>query len=168
MAAAINNPAFERLLKMPKDTRTPQEILAHITSSRVTLTSAIYGLSEAEMTTQQPVGKWSVKDVMAHLGRWEEVCLDVLQAHLRGEKNTENYTDYLAYNDKWEAELQAYSLQEAIELFESAHYRLFGFLSTLTPERWNSHVRAWVKGSTWHHFEEHSEQIRAWRASRPQ
>jgi hypothetical protein len=153
---------------MPKDTRIPQEILAHITSSRVALTSAIYGLSEAEMTTQQPVGKWSVKDVMAHLGRWEEVCLDVLQAHLRGEKNTENYTDYLAYNDKWEAELQAYSLQEAIGLFESAHYHLFGFLSALAPERWNSHVRAWVQGSTWHHFEEHAEQIRAWRASRSQ
>jgi len=114
------------------------------------------------------VGKWSVKDVMAHLGRWEEVCLDVLQAHLRGEKTSENYTDYLAYNDKWEAELQAYSLQEAIEHFETAHYHLFGFLSTLAPEGWNGYVRTWVQGSTWHHFEEHAEQIRAWRASRPQ
>ena len=72
---------------MPKDTRTPQEILAHITSSRVALTSAIYGLSEVDLITQHPVGKWSVKDVMAHLGRWEEVCLDVLQAQLRGEKS---------------------------------------------------------------------------------
>ncbi|MFL5592639.1 MAG: hypothetical protein ACJ8DI_34005, partial [Ktedonobacteraceae bacterium] len=61
---------------MPKDTRTPREILAHITSSRVALTSAIYGLSEADLITKHPVGKWSVKDVMAHLGRWEEVCLD--------------------------------------------------------------------------------------------
>ncbi len=153
---------------MPKDTRTPQEILAHITSSRVALTSTIYGLSEADLISQHPVGKWSVKDLMAHLGRWEEVCLDVLQAHLRGEKTSENYTDYLAYNDKWEAELQAYSLQEAIEHFETAHYHLFGFLSTLAPEGWNGYVRTWVQGSTWHHFEEHAEQIRAWRASRPQ
>src|SRR2546421_12976771 len=104
--AALNNPTLERSLKMPKDTRTPQEILDHITSSRVALTSAIYGMSEAEMTTQQPVGKWSVKDVIAHLGRREEICLSVLQAHLRGEKTSENYTDCLPYNDKWETELQ--------------------------------------------------------------
>src|SRR5438874_9687280 len=152
---------------MPRDTREPQEILAHIISSRVALTSAIYGLSEADLITQHPVGKWSVKDVMAHIGRWEEVCLDVLQPHLRGEQITENYgSDFLAYNDKWEAELQAYSLQEAIEHFETAHYRLFGFLSALAPEQWNGYIRAWVRGSIWHHFEEHAEQIRAWRASR--
>lgn len=151
---------------MPKDTRAPEEILAHITSSRVALTSSIYGLSKDDLVSQHPVGKWSVKDVMAHIGRWEEICLDLLQAHIRGEKTTENYDDYLSFNDKWEAELQAYSLQEAIEHFETAHYRLFGFLCTLPPEKWRGYMRAWVQGSTWHHFEEHAEQIRAWRASR--
>lgn len=150
---------------MPKDTREPKEILVHITASRVALTSAIYGLSEADLTTQHPVGKWSVKDVMAHIGRWEDVCFNVLDAHLRGEKAAEEYSNFLAYNDKWEAELQALSLQEAIALFETTHYRLFGFLSAIAQEQWNGYVRAWVQGSTWHHFEEHSEQIRVWRAS---
>ncbi len=151
---------------MPKDTREPQEILAHVTASRVALTSAIYRLSEAELTTKGAVGDWSVKDVMAHIGRWEEICFDELQKHLHGEQSTEDYRDALAYNDRWEAELQALSLQETIERFETAHYRLFGLLSSLTPEQWNGYVRAWVPGSTWHHFEEHSEQIRAWRAGR--
>src|SRR5438105_8423916 len=122
---------------MPKDTRTPQEILAHITSSRVALTSAIYGLSEANLITQHPVGRWSVKDVMAHLGRWEEICLEELQKHLRGEHSTQDYRDALPYNDQWESELQALTLQESIEKFETAHYRLFGLLSALTPEQWN-------------------------------
>jgi hypothetical protein len=149
---------------MPKDTREPQDILAHITASRVALTSAIYGLSEAELTSEGAVGNWSVKDVMAHVGRWEEICFDELQKHLRGERSTEDYRDALAYNDRWEAELQALSLQQAIELFETAHYRVFGLLSSLGPEQWNGYVRAWVSGSTWHHFEEHGEQIRAWHA----
>ena len=60
---------------MPKDTRDPQEILAQVITSRVALTSAIYGLSEDALTTQGAVGYWSVKDVMAHLGRWEESVL---------------------------------------------------------------------------------------------
>jgi hypothetical protein len=151
---------------MPKDTREPQEILAHVIASRVALTSAIYGLSKNELTTKGAVGDWSVKDVMAHVGRWEEICFDELQKHLRGEQSTEDYRDALAYNDRWEAELQGLSLLETIEYFETAHYRLFGLLSSLTPEQWNGYVRAWVRGSTWHHFEEHGEQIRAWRAGR--
>lgn len=151
---------------MPKDTREPQEILAHVTASRVALTSSIYGLSEAGLTMEGAVGRWSVKDVMAHLGRWEVICFEELQKYLRGEQSTEDYRDPLPYNDKWEMELQALTLQQAIELFETAHYRLFGLLSSLKPEQWNGYVRAWVRGSTLHHFEEHGEQIRAWRAGR--
>ncbi len=151
---------------MPRDTREPKEILAHITTSRVALTLAIYGLSEADLTTGGVTGRWSVKELMAHLGRWESVCFEVLQVHLRGEDPPESYRDPLSYNDKWEEELHKLSLQESIELFETAHYRLFGLLSSLTPEQWNGYVRAWVTGSTWHHFEEHSGQIRVWRAER--
>jgi hypothetical protein len=151
---------------MPRDSREPQEILAHVTAARVALVTSIYGLSESELDMKGAVGDWSVKDVMAHIGRWEEICFDEMQKHLRGEQSTEDYRDALAYNDKWEAELQALSLQEVIERFETAHYRLFGLLSSLTPEQWDGLVRAWVRGSTWHHFEEHGEQIRAWRAGR--
>ena len=95
---------------MPKDTREPQEILAHVISSRVALTSAIYGLSETDLAKAGAVGHWSVKDIMAHLGRWEEVCFDELQIHLRGDRSNADYRDALAYNEKWEPELQALSL----------------------------------------------------------
>ena len=151
---------------MPKDTREPQEIMAHVITSRVELSSTIYGLSEIELTVKGAVGEWSVKDVKAHIGRWEEICFEQLQKHLGGEPSVEDYRDALAYNDMWEAELQSLTLLEAIALFETSHYRLFGLISSLRPEQWNGYVRAWVRGSTWHHFEEHGEQIRAWRASR--
>jgi len=151
---------------MPKDTREPREILAQVTTARVALTCVIYGLSEADLTAKGAVGSWSVKDVMAHVGRWEEVCVDELQMHLRGERSTKDYRDALPYNDEWETELQGLSLQQSIEKFETAHYRVFGLLSALTPEQWDGYVRAWVRGSTWHHFEEHAEQIRAWRGGR--
>ena len=148
---------------MPKDTREPHEILAHIISARVALTSAIFGLSEEQLTIPGPVGKWSVKDAMAHIGHWEEVCLEELRIHLRGERSGKDYRDAVALNDEWEAGLQALSLQESITLFETAHYNLFALLAALRPDQWNGYVRAWVQGSTWHHFEEHGEQIREWR-----
>jgi DinB superfamily len=148
---------------MAKDTRGPQEILAHIISARVALTSALFGLSEDRLMAPGAVGNWSVKDVMAHIGYWEEVCLEELRIHLRGESSGKDYRDAVALNDEWEARLQALSLQESIQLFEMAHYQLFGLLASLQTEQWNGYVRAWVRGATWHHFEEHSEQIRAWR-----
>lgn len=148
---------------MPKDTREPGEILIHVISSRVALTSTMFGLSEEQLTTPGPVGKWSVKDVMAHIGHWEEVCLEELRIHLRGERSGKDYRDAVALNDEWEAGLQALSLQESITLFETAHYQLFALLASLRPDQWNGYVRAWVQGATWHHFEEHAEQIRAWR-----
>ena len=73
---------------MAKDTREPQEILAHIISARVALTSAIFGLSEDELTREGPVGKWSVKDVMAHIGHWEQVCLEEFEARYCPESRT--------------------------------------------------------------------------------
>src|SRR6266567_3969803 len=151
---------------MPRDTREPQEILEHVTKARVALTCVIYGLSETDLAAKGAVGTWSVKDVMAHLGRWEEVCFDELQMHLRGEQSTKDYRDALPYNDEWEAELQGLSLQESIEKFETAHYRLFGLLSALVPEQWDGYVRAWVRGSTGKNFEEHVDLLRAGRARR--
>ena len=66
---------------MAKDTRDPQEILAHMISARVALTSAIFGLSEDRLIAPGAVGNWSVKDVMAHVGHWEGVCLEELRIH---------------------------------------------------------------------------------------
>jgi hypothetical protein len=114
---------------MPRDTREPQEILAYITASRVALTSAIYGLSEVELTTKGAVGRWSVKDVMAHLGRWEEICFDELQKHLRGEQSTEDYRDPLPYNDKWRRSCKRFHCQKLLNSLKqltivcSAYYR---------------------------------------------
>lgn len=152
---------------MPKDTRPPQEILEHIIASRVALTSVIYGLSVEQLTASGAVGRWSVKDLLAHMGRWEEVCLSELQKHVRGEEPGGNYRDALVYNDQWEAELQELSLLESVGLFETAHARLMLFLAALNEAQWNGYVRAWVSGSTWHHFEEHGAEIRLWREQQP-
>lgn len=151
---------------MPKDTRSPQEILDHIIQARVALTSAIYGLSTDELMAVGVVGHWSVKDVMAHVGRWESVCYEVLQNHLKGIETKEDYRDADTFNARWEAELRALSLPETIVLFETSHHRLLALLASLQPEQWNGYVRAWTTGSTWHHFEEHAGQIRTWRQRR--
>jgi len=144
------------------DRRKPQEILDHITSSHATLESLIYSLDEHQQTKPGAIGKWTVKEVMAHIGHWEEIGYEVLYDFVHnGKKPTEDYTQFLEYNDKWEPELQAHALEESIHLFESGHARLFGFLSSLKDDQWSGYVRAWVPGLTYDHFDEHIKELRA-------
>ncbi|HEY1348499.1 MAG TPA: DinB family protein [Ktedonobacteraceae bacterium] len=148
---------------MAKDTRPPRDILTHVIDARVALVSVMYGLSDAQLSATGAVGRWSVKNLLAHMGKWEEVCLGELQKHVRGQEPGGSYRDSLWYNDQWEGELQALSLLESIAFFETAHARLLLFLGGLADEQWDGYVRAWVGGATWHHFEEHGAEIRAWR-----
>src|SRR5712691_1772654 len=85
------------------DRRKPQEILDQITSSHATLESLIYSLDEHQQTKPGAIGKWTVKEVMAHIGHWEEIGYEVLYDFVHnGKKPTEDYTQFLEYNDKWE------------------------------------------------------------------
>jgi len=144
------------------DRRKPQEILDQIVHARTALEELIYGMDEARQIKADAVGKWTVKDVMAHIGRWEEVCYEIVYDYVHNSKKpTEDYSQFLAYNDKWEPEFQAMSLQESIHLFESAHARLFGLLSSLREDQWGGYVGAWVPGSTFEHFEEHVKDLQA-------
>lgn len=151
---------------MPNDTREPAEIMEHVIRSRVNLTAAIYGLSQEQLLTPGVVGRWTIKEVMAHIGRWEAICLHTLRDHIEGKPGGFlEHRDILAYNDQWEAELSKMTLLSSIMLFEQAHYQLFGFLAALQQEQWDSYVKGWVVGSCWQHFEEHTAQIFTWRVA---
>jgi len=58
------------------------------------------------------------------------------------------------------------TLRQAIDLFESAHARLFALLCVLQEEQWDRFVRNWVNVCTWEHFDTHTEEIRTWKKLR--
>lgn len=60
-------------------------ILSRIETERQRLEKNLAGLSEEQMTTAGVIGKWSVKDIMAHLVDWEQRFLAWYEAGLRGE-----------------------------------------------------------------------------------
>jgi len=67
---------------MSRENHKPRAILERITKARVALVSEIYGLSEEELGDSSAMGTWSIKESMAHLGRWEEICCEGIQGHL--------------------------------------------------------------------------------------
>lgn len=51
----------------------------------------------------------------------------------------------------------------SIAFFETSHARLLLFPGELAAGKWDGYMRAWGRGSAWHHFEEHGARIRTWR-----
>ncbi len=78
-------------------------------------------LSETQLCTATLAGQWSIKDILAHIAVWEQLCARWLEEFLSGqtpqpsERLDDNSNDriYLANHDR--------SLQEVQELFHHAH-----------------------------------------------
>jgi hypothetical protein len=66
--------------------KTKEAIIERLHTERRRLEQKLAGLSPEEMTQPGVVGDWSVKDVLAHLADWEQMCLGWCAACDRGEK----------------------------------------------------------------------------------
>jgi hypothetical protein len=122
--------------------------------------ATIASMSEKEMASPGRVGEWSAKDLLAHLGRWNDAAVTIIDDRLAGRPLGETYDDYEAWNARWAEEDRALTLQEARTRCESAHRRLRGLIAELAADRWDKVVRSWVRGSGVEHLEEHLADLR--------
>ncbi len=148
---------------------TKDELIASIRRDRATLDALVASLDEAQMTTPALDGGWSVKDVLAHISAWEELCASWLDAAGRGEtpdrpevRNVDetNARVYAAAKDtplalvlarsrtSYEAMLRAV---EALSDADLADEQRFGW-------------PAWqmASGNSDEHYREHAAQIARW------
>ncbi|MBI2976145.1 MAG: ClbS/DfsB family four-helix bundle protein, partial [Chloroflexi bacterium] len=68
------------------------EILTALQSSRAAMLQALDGLSDSDRQQPGAVDQWSVKDVLAHLVRWEVELVTLLAQARQGKKPT--YADF--------------------------------------------------------------------------
>jgi uncharacterized protein (TIGR03083 family) len=54
---------------------TKDEVLAHMRRERATLDALVASLSEAQLVEPELEAGWSVKDVLAHIAAWEQLCV---------------------------------------------------------------------------------------------
>lgn len=143
--------------------REPSEILERIETTYAQLLNELQSLSDEELLTRGVTGKWSGKDVMAHVARWEDTAAEAIELHLRGERIEGNYRDIEAWNARWAEQDRDVRLDRIKQRFEESHRRLMDLLHRLSAEQWDRYIQAWVNGATWHHYEEHAEWIHEWR-----
>ena len=131
---------------------------------------AIQGLNEEHMT-EVWLGIWSVRDIIAHISGWQRELAPALERLARGERPIPegvNYDDVDSWNARFAAAKRETAVADVLLDLDRSHERFMQAAAQVPEERYVAGKTAWkiVDLNTAHHYREHGEQIRAWRATR--
>jgi uncharacterized damage-inducible protein DinB len=153
---------------------TREEVRESLARGRGKLLAALDGLSEEEMVRPGAVGRWSVRDVLAHILAWEDEAatrLDLLAAE-RPQDFTRITTEeeLEAWNAGAHERYAGLTLAEVMRRLEDVPGRIRVGLDSLSDERLSTDegpvpVHHWLPECTYAHEEEHCADILAWRRS---
>ncbi len=153
-----------------------QELIAALENGRREFLKTIEGLPEENMIEPGVVGDWSVKDILAHLSRWEAELVTLLFQAQQGNRPTtvqlsDASTDEL--NAKWYAQTRERPLDRVMADFEGVRDQTIRRVQALAdrdlddPKRFDwldGHpLVEWITSDSTKHEAEHGAQIRAWR-----
>lgn len=152
-------------------------LLNTIQAEHAQLESLVALLTEAQLSTEPPDEEWSIKDIMAHVAVWEQVCARWLEEFLRGvmPQPSERIED--GVNARIYRENHDRSLTEVQKLFHDAHQQFLQQVNlitqTLSEEDLNGSQRfAWtqhwpgysliavIADNSYEHYQDHAQQIR--------
>jgi hypothetical protein len=143
--------------------QTSRELIERIERSWRGWVDAVEGIPD-ERLSEPMVGHWSTKDLLGHVAFWEDWVIGDCQRILAGKPDSGEDLDPL--NQSQFADRKGTSVAEQMRYRTEAHARLAAFLGTIEdgvpvfPEL----VKA-LEGETWTHYDEHTAQVRAWRAA---
>jgi hypothetical protein len=129
------------------------------------------GLSKRELLKSGVTGRWSVRDIIAHVTTWEEEALKHLPLLLRGGKPprySENYGGIDAFNARMTVEKQGLSLSQVLQVQDAVHRRLVAFIESVPDDQLGSKTRFRhrLRLDTYSHYMKHAAAIRRWRGAR--
>jgi hypothetical protein len=180
MACSLTDPdGYELSFEQPvKDlAMTKERLLDLVRDSHARFERVIQQLSDEEMLVPEVQGKWSVKDILAHMSAWEDHCLGFLDADARGETpGLITSADVDRVNEQFYQESRDKSLDEVRKGFARSFQRLLDRIEALSDEDLLSPERyPWFKGSpfwlmvaynTFDHYPRHARRIEEWLTQR--
>jgi hypothetical protein len=131
---------------------------------------AIHGLNE-EQLSEVWLGTWSIRDIVAHLSGWHREMGPALERLARGERplpDGVSYDDVDAWNARFVADKRAWPLDDVLLELDRSHEYFMHAAAQVPEERVRPGRTAYriIDASSAHHYREHGDQIRAWRAAR--
>ncbi len=150
------------------------ELLNRIENGYKQFEAILAPLSEAQMTTPEVNGPWSVKDNLAHLTVWHEYLLSQLEGILNNQKPPE-FMPGLSTEDEINERIfqqnKGRSLAEVQAAFRASYQRVLAAVQAMSAESLNAPspwgkssnpVWPFIEGNTYGHYEEHGGIIQRW------
>ena len=157
-------------------------LLENIQMEHDQLVALLMPLREDLLCTATLDGNWSIKDLIAHVSAWEQLCIGWLEMYLRGE-TPDPFSQMNAdsgANERIFRENQHRSLQEVQKNFARTYQTFLKQVQDLTqtisvedlnrPQTWLKRL-PWLHGqslvgliadNSYDHYRDHAQQIRTW------
>jgi hypothetical protein len=147
-----------------------RQLLAAAETEFQALKRAVAGLDEVQLR-EVWCGTWSVRDILGHISGWHRELLPALERLARGEKPFAagvSYKDVDAWNAKLAAAKQGWTTADILRELEQSHGDFIRAARALPEERVVPDRTAYkiVDLNSRHHYQEHSQDILAWRQRR--
>jgi hypothetical protein len=141
------------------------ELLANIRSGRAQLEDALAQCSDDQLLAPNLHGGWSIKDLIAHIGFWEQHTAMRFSALLRGVEPPEEGITLDELNARVYAQNQPKPLAEVRREEQAAYDQLFLLVENavdddlFNPQRFalteGKPFVEWIENNTYGHYEEH-------------
>jgi hypothetical protein len=149
---------------------TKDELLNEAAREYKALHEALHGLNEEQMT-EVWLGTWAVRDIVAHIAGWHQEMSPALERLARGERPVSagvSYDDVDGWNERFASARRTTAVADVLLELDRTHEHFMTAAAAVPADRFQPGKTAWkiVDGNSAHHYREHAEQIRTWRASR--
>jgi hypothetical protein len=152
------------------------ELLAALEDTHAKLTAAVEGLPEEAILEPGVIGNWSVKDILAHLSRWEAEAVKLMWQARQGLNpstilNSPDPVDEV--NERWWREDQKRPLDRILADYHGVRQQTIRRLDFFTDEDLNNPARypwlegdplwKWIASESYQHEEQHLGALITWR-----
>src|SRR5262245_1953157 len=145
-----------------------QQLLKQLAKAWEGFKESYAGLSDAQLLEVGVTGKWSVRDIVAHVTTWEEEALKYLPLILHGKRPplySHQYGGIDAFNAVMTERKKDLSLSQVLQQLDENHNRLLDYLESVPEENFASEgrFRRRLRADTYSHYPKHARAILRWR-----
>lgn len=146
-------------------------MLQRLDAAWIAFKASYAGLTDAQLLEPGVTGKWSVRDIIAHVTWWDEEALKHLPGILDGRTPPRYSTTYGgidAFNAMMTERKAALSLADVFREQDETHRRLIALIERTPEEQFetDTRFRHRLRLDTYGHYPKHTAAIARWREQR--
>lgn len=147
---------------------TRDQLLAKVERAWHDFEDSYAGLTDAQLLTPGVTGRWSVRDIIAHVTWWEEEALKhlpLIRAGGRPPRYSVKYGGINAFNALMTEQRRGLSLEEVRRLHDDVHAQLVACIVGAPEELFTreTRFRRRIRLDAYGHYPIHARAIRKWR-----